>query len=97
MNATYTWVNQNLASVISGTVINTFSYYTDKPAQRGEPFFLTQLFQGYEIYRNQNLLKSISGVGLTYEIGPVGIVSAVASVSGNDKDSLSYQIIYGCY
>lgn len=93
---TYTWANQNMRSVISGTVINTFDYYMDKLRQKGDSFFLTQLFQGYEIYRNKNLLKSISGIDLTYEIGPVGIISAVAAISGNNTDILEYQVIYQC-
>ncbi|MEP7372732.1 MAG: hypothetical protein ABI675_05035 [Chitinophagaceae bacterium] len=98
--ATYTWLNGNMVSVISGSVTNTFDYYPDKVSQGGpafnqSPFLVYQLIQGYEIYRTKNLLKSIDGETFAYDFRPDGNISSVRNISGNASSTIvKYQ--YQC-
>lgn len=92
----YIWTNQNLSSVISGNTTHTFTYYTDKRMQQGDYLGLLQLRQGYEIYRNKNLLRSISGTNFTYTFGPGDKITSVDASPGAGTKTFDYQIMYDC-
>lgn len=96
MVSIYTWANQNLSSIIAGNTSNTFSYYTDKQMQPGDYLSLLQLRQGYEIYRNKNLLRSISGTNFSYTFGPADKITSVDATLGAGTKNFDYQIMYDC-
>lgn len=95
---TYTWLNQNMVSVTlssaAGLSTTTFDYYVDKPRQKGDYLSFLQLFQGYEIFKNKNLLKSISDTRFVYEFEPDGNISSVAFTTGGDTRIFNYR--YQC-
>lgn len=93
---TYTWANHNLASATTDAAILAFGYYSDKPVQHAGYLEITQLFQGYELYRNKNLLKSISGSVFNYQFGPGDQIAFVVVNSGGDPDVFNYGVSYQC-
>jgi hypothetical protein len=95
---TYTWSGGNLITIKSdrsGTV--TLGYYTDKAAQAGDYFSLSQLQAGYQILRNKNAVKSIlSGsdiINFDYTIDADGKITSLIA-TGSSPYSYSYQ--YQC-
>jgi hypothetical protein len=92
---TYTWVNQNMRSATSPAGTSVYEYYTDKPRQAGDFLSLVQLIQGYEIYRNKNLIKNFAGSDFIYEFGSDGNISSVKVTSGTNISFLDYQ--YQCH
>lgn len=92
---TYTWTNNNIRSAIASTGTTFYSYYTDKPIQVGDYLYIYQLLvQGYETIRNRNLVKSINGVGFSYEFDSDGNISGLNSISGTTVSALDYK--YEC-
>ncbi|MBS1597887.1 MAG: hypothetical protein JST75_06660 [Bacteroidetes bacterium] len=87
---TYTWSNHNMVSSLTDTTTTIFGYYTDKPVQNGDYFRLVQLIQGYEIVRNKNLLKSVSGSILAYDFGKDGNISTLSVTSGTSSTFLDF-------
>ena len=85
---TYTWSNGNMVSAKTDTTTTTYGYYTDKLRQTGDYFLLVQMIQGYEIIRNKNLLKSVSGSTLSYEPGPDGNISTLSVTTGGSTTSI---------
>ena len=59
------------------------NYYMDKPKQTGDYLSVVQLFDGYEIIRNKNLLKTYSQVNLVYNFNPDGNISSVGAAPDN--------------
>jgi hypothetical protein len=50
--------------------------------------------QGYEIYRNKNLLKTIAGTSLNYEFGTDGKISSLSATTGANETFINYE--YQC-
>jgi hypothetical protein len=92
--STYTWNNQNMVKIITDTVTQTFGYYLDRPRQTGDYFLLTRDLQGFEIYRNKNLLKSIDATSLNYEFGTDGKINSLSATTGANENFLNYE--YQC-
>jgi YD repeat-containing protein len=90
----YNWSGGNMVSIISATDTSTLEYYTDKPRQSGDFLLLEQTLQGYETYRNKNLLKGLSGADLIYEFGADGNISSLRVDQGGGSTFLDYQ--YQC-
>ena len=89
--STYTWLNHNMRSIISGSQVTILNYYTDKPFQPGDYLYIYQvLAQGYEIYRNKNLLRSISGTNFNYEFNRDGNISGLTAINGAIISTLAY-------
>jgi len=96
--STYTWSDGNMISATTDPTgpmpsTSTFEYYTDKPRQNGDFLLLLQLLQGYEIYRNKNLIKGISGAVLTYIFAKDGKIASLEVAEGTTS-FLDYQ--YQC-
>jgi hypothetical protein len=91
---TYEWSDGNLVSRIHETEITHFEYYTDKPGQAGDHFFLTQLTEGYEIYKPKNLIKTIGNSNIAYEFNAGGKISASITTTGDSRSVLIFD--YAC-
>jgi hypothetical protein len=91
---TYTWVNQNLVAAKTDTTTSTLEYYPDKPRQAGDFLSLIQTVQGYEIYRNKNLIKMFQGTNLNYIFGADGKINSLEAASPASTAILDYQ--YQC-
>ena len=91
---TYTWSNHNLVLSSTDSSSETFGYYTNKPVQTGDYFLLVQDLQGYAIYRNQNLLKSIDATSLNYDFGTDGKINSLSATTGANETFLNYE--YQC-
>jgi hypothetical protein len=91
---TYQWSQHNITASISGTDTTRFSYYLDKPIQEGDYFSLLQKEEGYEIFRNQNLLKTYAGSNLVYEFNSEGRISSLQLTSAGSISILDYE--YQC-
>ena len=92
--STYTWDNQNLVISNTDTSSVTYGYYTNKPLQTGDYFLLVQQLQGYDIYRNKNLLKSIDNTFLNYQFGTDGKINSLSATTGANENFINYE--YQC-
>lgn len=92
--STYTWDNQNLVLIVTDTISHVLGYYLDKPLQTGDYFLLVQQLQGYDIYRNKNLLKKIDGTSLNYEFGTDGKINSLSATTGANENFINYE--YQC-
>jgi len=92
--STYTWIDHNLVLLSTGATSQTFGYYTDKLRQTGDYLMLVQQLQGYEIYRNKNLFKSLDAVTLNYEFGADGRINSLSVISGATENFVIYE--YQC-
>jgi hypothetical protein len=92
--STYSWNNQNLVKIITDTITQTFGYYLDRPRQTGDYFLLTNDLQGFEIYRNKNLLKTIDATSLNYTFGTDGKIISLSATTGANENFLNYE--YQC-
>jgi hypothetical protein len=91
---TYTWIDHNLASSTTGGVTTTWSYYLDKPQQKGDYVFFTS-FQGYEIYRPKNLVKSVGTATLQYGFNNDGLINSMTiNIPNSAPQTVSYN--YDC-
>jgi hypothetical protein len=90
----YEWSGGNLVSMISDTVITHLEYYTDKSRQKGDFFSVKQLYDGYEIYRPKNLIKSIGPTNFGYAFDASGKISSLTAETGNDQSRLNFD--YEC-
>jgi YD repeat-containing protein len=91
---TYRWSNGNMVAAISGTTITTLDYYTDRSRQKGDYLYLAQSLQGFEVYRNKNMLKSLSTSRFSYDFDADGKVTSVIINSGGSTSFLDYR--YQC-
>jgi len=91
--STYTWANQNLASSILDGGSQTFGYYTNRPRQTGDYFLLVQQLQGYETFRNKNLLKTIDAVTLNYQFGSDGKINSLSAIAGASETFINYEYL----
>ncbi len=91
---TYTWDNQNLVISNTDSSSETFGYYNDKPRQTGDYFVLVQQLQGYENFRNKNLLKSIDATSLNYQFGTDGKINSLSATTGANETFINYE--YQC-
>jgi hypothetical protein len=93
-----TWDDGNMKDVSSGGTISTIDYYFDKPSQDGDYLVLSQLVQGYQIYRSKNLIKSILTGNIinsfTYTFDADGKITSVTSTAGATPTTLNFQ--YQC-
>ena len=94
MVTTYTWVNQNLVLLTTDASSQVFGYYSNKLRQTGDYLLLVQQLQGYEIYRNKNLFKSLDAVNLNYEFGTDGRINSLSVTSGATENFIIYE--YQC-
>jgi YD repeat-containing protein len=94
MVTTYTWVNQNLVLLTTDASSQVFGYYSNKLRQTGDYLLLVQQLQGYEIYRNKNLFKSLDAVNLNYEFGTDGRINSLSVTSGATESFIIYE--YQC-
>jgi hypothetical protein len=92
--STYSWVNQNLVLSTTDTTSQTFGYYTNKPRQPGDYLLLVNQLQGFEIYRNKNLLKTIGETSLNYEFGTDGKINSFTATTGANEIFVNYE--YQC-
>ena len=74
---TVTWSGGNLATTTQHGITSTVEYYTNQPSQEGDYLSLTQLIQGYKLYKTKNAIKSllsgnsITNFDYTYEDGKI--------------------------
>ncbi|HEX4849436.1 MAG TPA: hypothetical protein VFV08_01455 [Puia sp.] len=87
--STYTWSNQNLVLIVTDTTSETLGYYLDKPVQAGDYFLLVQQLQGYDLYRNKNLLKSLDATSLNYQFGSDGKINSLSATTGANENFLN--------
>lgn len=96
---TFQWSEGNLVSITEDGDITNATYYTDKSFQSGDYISLTQLIQGYEVFRNKNMVKSISddtGVtNITYAFDGDGKVTSLTEDDGTN-DPIPYGLSYQC-
>ena len=92
--STYTWANQNLILLSTDATSQVFGYYSNKLRQTGDYLLLVQQLQGYEIYRNKNLFKSLDAVTLNYEFGTDGRINSLSVTSGATENFVIYE--YQC-
>ena len=92
--STFTWANQNLATLTTDTTTEIFGYYTDKPVQTGDYFLLVDDLQGYTLYRNKNLLKSVASSVLIYQFGTDGKINSFSATTGTNESFIYYE--YQC-
>jgi hypothetical protein len=83
-----------MVAAISGTTSTTLDYYTDRSRQKGDYLYLAQYLQGFEVYRNKNMVKSISTTRFSYDFDADGKVTSVTISSGGSTSFLDYQ--YQC-
>ena len=90
--STFQWSGGNLESITDGNDVTKFDYFTDKLSLPGDYLALMQLTQGYEVFRNQNLIKSITDStgtwNITYTFDNDGKVTSL------QKDKGIYHIAY---
>lgn len=91
---TYTWNNHNLVISNTDSSSTTYGYYTDKPVQTGDYFLLVQQLNGYDMYRNKNLLKSIDATSLNYQFGTDGKINSLSATTGANENFINYE--YQC-
>jgi hypothetical protein len=72
----YTWQDHNMVKITRGTTVYPYEYFTDKLSAKGDYFSLSQLLQGYKVFKTKNLLKSGDGFSFTYEPGSDGNISS---------------------
>jgi hypothetical protein len=90
---TYGWFNHNMVAQASGTSTTIYDYYTDKPEQSGDYFAFFQILQGGLTIRNQNLVKSTTGIQFNYSFDADGKISSL-ELEGNASAAIlnySYQ------
>ncbi|MBS1664828.1 MAG: hypothetical protein JST68_27525 [Bacteroidetes bacterium] len=92
---TYAWSGGNMVSISGSGVTQNLEYYTDQPRQQGDYQYFLQFIQGYETIRSKNLVKTQSGLNITYDFKPNGkISSAKATPPGGATVALKYD--YPC-
>jgi hypothetical protein len=91
--STYTWANQNLVNSNVDGGSQSFGYYTNKPRQTGDYFLLVQQLQGYETFRNKNLLKTIDAVTLNYQFGTDGRINSLSAIAGATETFITYEYL----
>lgn len=95
--STFQWSGDNLVSITEGSDVTNLDYYPDKASQPGDYLALSQLIQGYEVFRNHNLIKSITNgtdmTNITYVFDNDGKVTSLQEDDGTDQTAygLSYQ------
>ena len=96
--ATFQWSDGNLVSITDGSDVTTFDYYTDKTSQPGDYLALSQLIQGYEVFRSKNMVKSITDgtdmTNITYVFDNDGKVTSLQGDDGTDQ--IAYGLSYQC-
>jgi YD repeat-containing protein len=96
--STFKWSGGNLVSVTDGDDITTIDYYTDKPSQAGDYVFASQLVQGYFVFSNKNLVKTITDgddvSNITYIFGDDGKINSFSEDDGSDVTT--YNFTYQC-
>lgn len=75
----FTWSAGNMVSSTNDSTTEKFDYYTDQPRQQGDPQFLDQFSQGFEIIRTKDLIRSRDRLTYTYEFRPDGKITAVTA------------------
>ena len=95
----YTWKNGNIATMESGGSVISFEYYTDRPSAPGEWRRFTELVEGYRLYDNKNLTKSLrNGTEITdfkYEFDAAGkIIKTTVIEAASGESSVQYE--YAC-
>ncbi len=96
MAVNYTWKNGNLATMEAGGTMITFEYYTDKLSAPGEWRRYAELTDGFRLYDNKNLTKSMkNGTDITnfkYEFDSDGkIIKATVIEPGNAESFVEFE------
>lgn len=100
VTSVFQWQNGNIKSVTStntsgNTHTTLFNYYTDKPKLVGDYISFVELLQGYHIYTNKNLIKSIDDTRYVYDFAADGNISSLKVINaGGELFSGHYQ--YEC-
>jgi hypothetical protein len=95
--STFQWSGGNLVSISDDGDVTNVDYYTDKASQSGDYLSLSQLIQGYEVFRNKNMIKSVTDgtdiINITYVFDNDGKVTSFTEDDGTDQTAygLSYQ------
>jgi hypothetical protein len=83
----YTWIDDNLTEIKSGTVTTVLEYDLDQPNSQGNYLEAVNLSQGYSIFRTKNRVKSISsGIGvadLTYSFDDKNNITSILFVGAS--------------
>ncbi|HUZ59072.1 MAG TPA: hypothetical protein VMU83_09835 [Hanamia sp.] len=94
----FQWSAGNLASVIEDGDTTKIDYFTDKLSQPGDYLSLSQLHQGYEIFINKNIIKTITTgadvSNLTYTYDTNGKITSLTENDGTNTETYSFQ--YQC-
>lgn len=83
----YTWSGGNLISAVTGTFMEKYEYYADKPFQQGDMQSVYRLFRGYDInliIKNKNLTKSVNSGQYTYDFDAEGKINGLKYNGSND-------------
>ncbi|HET7119288.1 MAG TPA: hypothetical protein VFI29_22525 [Hanamia sp.] len=96
--STFQWSGGNLVSVIDTGDTTKIDYFTDKLSQGADYLSLSQFIQGYEVFRNKNILKSITNgtdvTNVTYTYDTDGKITSLTENDGTDTYNYSFQ--YQC-
>lgn len=96
--STFQWSGGNLVSIDDNGNVTNVVYYTDKSTQPGDYLSLSQLIQGYEVFRNKNMIKSITDgtyiTCITYTFDTDGKVTSLKE--GDGTDVTAYGLSYQC-
>jgi hypothetical protein len=99
---TYTWANGNVVKQeVTGGGIATFEYYTDKPAQKGDPIAIDNLMSnGISPFKNKNLTKSLTDgatiININYEYDETGKIKTAALTGSTAASSRESRYQYSC-
>lgn len=93
---TYRWSAGNLISSTTQSITQTYEYYTDKLRQQGDYLYFQQFPQGYELFRNKNLVRSGQGLNFIYEFGSDGKITAVKATPTSGGNDIVFKYDYNC-
>lgn len=99
---TYTWANGNLVKEeVTGGKTTNYEYYTDKPAQKGDPVAINNLInKGISPIKNKNLIKSSSNgtaiINVNYDYDETGKIKTATLTGSTAANSSEIRCQYSC-
>jgi len=95
----YTWKDGNIATMESNGSVISFTYYTDRLSAPGEWRRYTELIEGYRLYDNKNLTRSLKTgseiTDLKYEFDATGKITRTTVLEPGGADSY-VEFEYAC-
>ncbi len=96
--STFQWSGGNLVSLIDAGDTTKIAYFTDKLNQPGDYLSLSQLLQGYSVFKNKNVIKTITNgtdvSSITYIYDADGKITSLTENDGTNSYDYSFQ--YQC-